>query len=389
MPEDKPAEPTAALADIDGNDELSHFIAVVSHELRTPLGAFLTAIELLGETELSPRQRDYVATLKEAAESGLVLTDLLLALRRDGAEQDFSDRTSFVPGDIVRSVAALLSPPAERRGLRVSVRIAPGAERPVVGPATSLRQAVTALLDNALKYTVTGEVAVDAEIATGAAPVLRVAVRDNGPGIGESERERIFQAFERGAGTAAVTSGHGLGLWITRQIADRAGGSLCLDPSTEGGARFVVELPVRPDDAAEHDAMPARDTTDIDDRLGGRRVLVVDDSAIGRRLIAACLEGFGASYVLASSGQQALAALNEGEFDAVLLDIHMPDMSGLDVARRIAESDRAESLPVIGLSADTAAADRDPAGFADIVAKPFQPAALYRALADAIAEPGT
>lgn len=379
MPEDDTAKPkTRAPA---GQDDLTQFLAVVSHELRTPLSASLTTIDLLAETGLDSRQRDYLATLRDAVQSGLALTDLLLSMHRNDGDA-VEDADPFIPGDIIRSVVSLMKPRAEKLGLSIGFDIAPSAGQPATGAKVAIRQALTALIDNAVKYTPSGAIGVAARVdSADDGDRIAIGVQDDGPGISPQQRERIFKAFERG--DTGVATGYGLGLWITREIAQRAGGTLLLDSSNKDGARFVVAFPIRLEGAATRDQpLKAAGAPLSGDLLRGRRVLIVDDSAISRRLIITCLESFDIEATGAMSGYAALERPDIESFDAVIVDLLMPGMSGSEVARRIKRLDNPP--PVIGLSANPAAAGGDAGLFQFLIAKPFQPADLYTTLVNTL-----
>lgn len=389
---DKPPENTPERPAAHADGETPPFHAIVSHELRTPLSAMLTTLELLGETPLTPQQRDYVDALTQAAESGLRLTELLLstATLGDGDRADAPARDEFQPSRILGAVQALFQPLADAKGLALSLGAGPGIDHTVLGQPLVLRQAVTALVDNALKYADDGMVSIEAVLDwQGDDGTLEVAIADTGPGIGKAESKRIFAAFARGAAASAVATGHGLGLWITSRLVAAVGGTLRLDETAPRGTRFVMRLPVaRPTDGAAASMFePAAAIPRDPPTLHGARILVVDDSAIIRRLLAACLDGFGVKYILVSSGQGAIDAVHVQRFDAILMDIRMPGMDGFETARCIAATEFGESVPVIGLTANADSLVEEAkraGGFTAMVAKPFQPADLYRALTEAI-----
>ncbi|MBB4304332.1 CheY-like chemotaxis protein [Rhodobium orientis] len=395
MTDDSPDDKTLAVESKVAEED-APFLAVIGHELRTPLGAMMTAADLLAETSLTERQRGYLKTLKQAAEGSLMLAELLLAVGRRGPAGVREEMAPFEPAAVIGSVVDLFRPLAGHKGLELAAELPAATHRRVSGRPKTLRQAVTALLDNAVKYSDRGTIALTADLAGdgGGTADLVVTIRDGGPGIAGSERARVFEAFQRGTGADGISSGYGLGLWITAKLAEAAGGSLALDDDVDAGASFRLHFPVEIVDAgdaetdvdAELPVVP--DTAPLAERhgLSGARFLVVDDNALGRRLIAACLDGFGATYRMAGSGREALEALRMERFDAVLMDIRMPDMSGVDVAKHIATMPAPP--PVIGLSADVpepGSPAADETLFAAFIAKPFQPAALHETLTKVLA----
>ena len=229
------------------SEEDSRFLAVLAHELRTPVAAMLTTIELLGETSLDDRQLAYVTTLREAAKSSLQISELLFSVGRQDNARHSAQSTSddFTPAELLGSVVDLLSPAADVNGIALRLHLGKGLEREVSGDPVAVRQAVTALVDNAIKYTPQGTVRINAALETdGKLDALRIEIRDQGPGILAGERDRIFAAFERGSAQKDVATGYGLGLWITRRVVTGSGGTLRLEPDVTDGACFVMTFPV-------------------------------------------------------------------------------------------------------------------------------------------------
>jgi signal transduction histidine kinase len=373
----------AALKDLEeqtqaaraASEAKSAFLAMMSHELRTPMNGVLGMAHALDRTDLSERQAQYVKTLLRSG-GGLmtILNDVLDLAKIEAGKFDIETRPFNLHQTVARTMD-LWTHTAEDKGLTLVCDMAQDTPRWTAGDDARLRQILQNLLSNAVKFTASGEVRLSIRpTATGVA----FTVADTGPGLDEATQARLFQGF-----TQADTSisrkfgGTGLGLAISRELARLMGGDLVVESALGEGARFTLELPLAEAPAHEDDA------EDPDALVGALRVLVVDDNHTNREVARALLEAVGATVGTAASGAEGLAALDSAEFDIVLMDIHMPDMSGIETLAAIRAAGR-ESLPVVALTADAMAGERErllALGFNGYVSKPIEPAALVRALA--------
>ncbi len=358
--------------------ELTADLAGLLHDLRTPLSAMRTAVELIDLDPTTQRQASAIRTLEMAIDALLAMTQDLLD--PDGLPSPRAN-TPETAADAISAVTDLFAADARTRGLRLDCEIAADLEGYGIADPLSLRRILSVLLDNALKYTGEGRITVTARATHGGArPSLEVDVADTGIGIPEAERNDLFRPRKRGERASASASGSGLGLWSAARLAASIGGRLALVESSAMGTTFTVRLPlVAPaPDPARADAGGANIRV-----LPRRRVLVVDDNETNRRMIEAMLGAFGVDAVLADGGRDALARLGEETVNAVLLDINMPDMSGLETLAAIrALPGDAAALPVIGITAAIIPNHRklEDAGFHAILDKPVSPAVLFAAL---------
>jgi len=349
----------------EGSVNLQSF-ASVTHELRAPLHAIMGLADVLGASSLEAADRDLVAAIERQARAMQVVIDDLLDLSKIGAGKLELVIEPLSPRSLVDDVIAMFAPDAEARGLRVAAVISD--ELPILVRADGhrLRQVLVNLVSNAVKYTVTGSVTVEASRASPES--LQFKVIDTGPGIPAEVLPRLFTAFEQ-ATSADQVKGTGLGLSITRQIVDLMGGEITVDSSAKGSI-FGVVVPVE----------PARRSADLgrarDHSGAGGRVLVVDDTEVNRLVAVNQLERLGHQASAASSGVEGLQMMLEQRFDAVLMDWHMPGINGLDVIRMYLDQHDHGGLlpsPIVMMTASVSSASRAEcleAGAVDFLPKP-------------------
>lgn len=348
-------------------------LALVAHDLRTPLNAMRLTAELIAQGPLQPQQQERLGILLDAIDALAAMTGDVIqrgrprpgpAPRRPGQDARL----------ILQSVQDLFSVIAERKRLDLVLTLT---ETPlIVDPdvAIAFRRIATTLLDNALKYTQRGSIRLDVT-PTADNSQLQLTVTDTGPGIDVLERSRLFRPFTRGTAGRAGGNGTGLGLWGAKAIAEQAGGSLDLTTAPGGGCRFVIMLPLA--DRGLNEANSGR----IDEVEA--HVLIVDDNDTNRRLLSALLESFAMTSDQAPNGPAAVAMAARTPYDAVLMDLHMPGMSGIEAAEALRNGPDGGRLPMIAVTAALeAVGDRRlrQAGFQEVLAKPLSPSHLYQAL---------
>jgi signal transduction histidine kinase/ActR/RegA family two-component response regulator len=359
------------------NAAKSRFLAQMSHELRTPLNAILG----IGETEMrrtsDQQTRDRMGILVRAAEGlGVVLDDLLdMSAIQSGRLSIVKSCAS--PRELLAATISLFALQADKA--RLSLTFIPADDLPDMAlfDVQRLRQCLSNLVSNALKYTSTGGVTVHADCPGGPSPVLRIRVSDTGPGIPSGAEGQIFEPFMRAGGQVAGT---GLGLAISRALARGMGGDLVLEPNAAGqtGAQFLLTIALGPVASAPVSAIETAM------RLDGLVVLVVDDIATNRLVAEAHLGNRGATVLSASGGAEALDLLARTAVDLVLLDMNMPDPDGLATFRRLRDTPGpSQNVPVVAMTADALASQRDrylATGLDGYLAKPFTEATLTATL---------
>jgi CheY-like chemotaxis protein len=335
---------------------------------------------LLADTPLTEEQRDYVETITSSGQHLMeVLTEVLDFSRIEAGRLEL-DEAPFALAGLVEEVARLMSPPARGKGLRFNWRITGAAPALVKGDATRLRQVLLNLLGNAVKFTREGSV--DFEVT--AKPVedgrlaLGFEVLDTGVGIPPDKLTQIFEAFSQADNShSREFGGTGLGLTISDRLVSLMGGKIAASARAGGGSVFRFEIALDVVATPETMVSPKSPSPPEATPRTTRRVLVAEDNLINRRLVQVMLQKLGFEVSLAEDGQLALAALETRLPDVLLLDLQMPVLSGLEVARRIREREQALNLPrlpIIAVTANSSAADREAslaAGADAFLAKPF------------------
>lgn len=366
----------------------SAFVAMVSHELRTPLSAILAGADEIARASRG-QARVKAGLIVDAGVMMRALLNDLLDLSKIEAGRMTVEAIDYPPRTLVCDTLRFWRAEARAKGL--ALRFVGGRRLPcwIKGDPVRLRQVLNNLLSNAIKFTPQGRVCVSLDVVTrgDGELLLTFAVTDTGPGLEPAQIERLFTAYDQlGADTARTFGGTGLGLAISRDLARLMGGDLKAESVAGSGARFVLTLPAvigeEPPTPEPLAAPPTAFST-------ANSVLIVDDHEINRRTLAQVLEAFGLSVTLAADGETALALAARTRFDAVLMDVNMPGLDGLDTTRRLRVEGANRQTPVIAVTGAVAEADIAAclaAGMEDFVEKPFEVAGLYAALTRVLAK---
>lgn len=349
----------------------SQFLANMSHEFRTPLNGIVGMSSLLGSTRLTSEQRECAEVIEASAQSLLALVEDVLDISAIEAGKLHVHRTRFSLHALIRSVTLMVKPAVTQKGLTLNVHVDERAPNQLEGDASHLRQVLLNLLSNGVKFTEHGKVDLEVRVLSTNEEHsrLRFSVRDTGIGIPLDAQKRVFEAFEQGdSGRSRRFGGSGLGTTIAKGLTEAMGGGIGFESQEGVGSHFWVDLPFKRLPIAEiqpsTSPAPAGEAAKIlsfDDpfvrhraRVRPLNVLIADDHVTNQIVLRRVMEKARHKPYVVGSGEEALNALSDSDFDIAIIDLHMPGVSGIDVLRqaRVMQAGTSQRTKIIVFSAD-------------------------------------
>jgi signal transduction histidine kinase/CheY-like chemotaxis protein len=361
----------------------SRFMARISHEIRTPLNAIIGFIEQLHKTDLDPKQENYLKIIDKSSVYLLDLVNEILTFSKIESGEQQLDMIDFKLESLFREIYNTFRNKASENKINLKYSFDPELQLILRGDTVRIKQVVINLVSNAIKFTEYGYVELKVEkIRTEESRVwIRITVADTGTGISANKIKDIFTEYRQAsAGIARKHGGTGLGLTISKRLTELMDGTISAH-STEGrGSVFTVDLPLE----KSKRTYLTKDTLQISTEvLADKTALIVDDDAMNRMLGEIILEGFNMKVYLASDGNEAIELVGHRKFDIILLDIHMPVVSGLDVARFIREELKDQKVKIIAVTADMIKEELEhylESGIDDYVIKPYREINMFNKL---------
>lgn len=365
----------------ESNRAKSSFLASVSHEIRTPLNAIIGFTEQLSKTNLSKKQKGFIDIIDKSSDHLLSLVNEILVLSKIDAGEVYFNENPFKPLMVVKDVYNTLRIKAQEKSINFKLNIDKNADLILLGDSVRLKQILMNVVNNAIKFTDSGYVELRCSYKKDSKSRIMVKfdVIDTGIGIPENKIEDIFEQFKQADSTIAKKyGGTGLGLTICKHLVELQNGTISVQSDVGAGSHFTIMIPYKKTDEKNLE-VEERDKIDIS-ILANLKILLVDDDNVNRLLGKTILENFRCNTDTACSGQEAIEKISHKKYDIILLDIHMPEISGIDVANYIRKDMNDNDTIIIAVTAAVMKKDilqYYKAGMNDYLVKPFKELNLF------------